>query len=117
MIVIFISYFQYIFAIAGRTLPVEMTCASHHGNQAAISKIRPVKLIATASAPDKPASDERKSILHLDSENVQVRPFLNLFRYDRCFLVQIGPADLLGPMLAENEQCSRQIATSQGRAR
>ena len=43
--------------------------------------------------------------------------FLICFAYDRCFLVQIGPADLLGLMPAENEQSSRQIATSQGRAR
>ena len=43
--------------------------------------------------------------------------FLICFAYDSCFLVQIGPADLLGPMPAENEQSSRQIATSQGRAR
>jgi len=43
--------------------------------------------------------------------------FLICFAYDSCFLVQIGPADLLGPMPAENERSSRQIATSQGRSR
>ena len=43
--------------------------------------------------------------------------FLICFAYDRCFLVQIGPAHLLGLIPAENEQSSHQTARSQGRAR
>jgi hypothetical protein len=94
-----------------------MTCASHHGNQAAISKIRPVKLIATASAPDKPASDKGCPYCTWTPKMFKSGHFLICFAYDSCFLVQIGAADLWGLMPAGNQHSSRQTAISQGRGR
>ena len=87
-------------------------------------------LYAPAAAQDDQRVDKPCSIRRVNIDEV-VHPhirtwtpktfksghFLICFACNRCFLVQIGLAHLLGLMPAENKQSSRPIATSRGRGR